>query len=72
MGRRPGQGRRRASPRRPGGERRVTLRHLLTHTSGIGGDFFLDTGRSDDCLERYVAACAELGQDLAMRVPQPG
>ncbi|MGA4843807.1 serine hydrolase [Streptomyces sp. G45] len=35
--------------------RRVTMRHLLTHTSGIDGDIFTDTGRGDDCLERYVA-----------------
>jgi CubicO group peptidase (beta-lactamase class C family) len=40
----------------------VTLRHLLTHTSGIGGDFFHDTGRGDECLARYVEACGELAQ----------
>ncbi|WP_310714098.1 serine hydrolase domain-containing protein [Streptomyces lydicus] len=40
----------------------VTLRHLLTHTSGIDGDLFLDTGRGDDCLQRYVEACADLEQ----------
>ena len=40
----------------------VTLRHLLTHTSGIDGDHFEDFGRGDDCLERYVASCASLGQ----------
>src|SRR5690606_30292210 len=34
---------------------RVTMRHLLNHTSGIDGDVFTDTGRGDDCLERYVA-----------------
>jgi dipeptidyl aminopeptidase/acylaminoacyl peptidase len=39
---------------------RVTMRHLLTHTSGIDGDFLRDTGRGDDCLARYVAALAEL------------
>ena len=38
----------------------VTARHLLNHTSGIGGDFFPDTGRGDDCVERYVAAMADL------------
>ncbi|GLY42894.1 hypothetical protein Amsp01_089170 [Amycolatopsis sp. NBRC 101858] len=32
----------------------VTAAHLLDHTSGISGDFFPDTGRGDDCLERYV------------------
>ena len=40
----------------------VTLRHLLTHTSGIDGDNFADFGRGDDCLERYVESCATLGQ----------
>src|SRR3954468_23579176 len=43
--------------------RTVTTRHLLAHTSGIDGDLFLDTGRGDDCIERYVAACATLGQN---------
>jgi CubicO group peptidase (beta-lactamase class C family) len=32
----------------------VTVWHLLTHTSGIDGDIFTDTGRGDDCIERYV------------------
>jgi CubicO group peptidase (beta-lactamase class C family) len=36
----------------------VTVRHLLTHTSGIDGDIFSDTGRGDDCLERYVGELA--------------
>lgn len=42
--------------------RSVTLRHLLTHTSGIDGDHFEDFGRGDECLERYVESCAKLGQ----------
>lgn len=40
----------------------VTIRHLLTHTSGIDGDHFADTGRGDDALELYVETCAELPQ----------
>jgi CubicO group peptidase (beta-lactamase class C family) len=36
----------------------VTVTHLLTHTSGIDGDIFTDTGRSDDCVERYVGLLA--------------
>ena len=32
----------------------VTVAHLLTHTSGIDGDIFTDTGRGDDCVARYV------------------
>lgn len=39
----------------------ITVRHLLTHTSGIGGDVFTDTGDNDDCLERYVEALATVG-----------
>jgi len=39
---------------------RITVRHLLTHTSGIDGDVFTDTGRGDDCLERYVALLGDV------------
>jgi dipeptidyl aminopeptidase/acylaminoacyl peptidase/CubicO group peptidase (beta-lactamase class C family) len=42
---------------------RLTMRHLLTHTSGIDGDVFTDTGRGDDCLERYVALLADAAQN---------
>ncbi|WP_300265616.1 serine hydrolase [Microbacterium sp.] len=42
----------------------VTARHLLTHTSGIDGDHFLDLGRGEDVLERYVATCDGLTQVL--------
>ena len=48
--------------------RTVTTRHLLAHTSGIDGDLFLDTGRGDDCIESYVAACATLGQNHPLGV----
>ncbi|HEX6341055.1 serine hydrolase [Umezawaea sp.] len=41
----------------------VTMRHLLTHTSGIDGDVFTDTGRGDDCLEKYVALLADVAQN---------
>jgi dipeptidyl aminopeptidase/acylaminoacyl peptidase len=43
--------------------KQVTLRHLLTHTSGIDGDVFTDTGRGDDCLEQYVAVLADAAQN---------
>lgn len=46
--------------------RTVTLRHLLSHSSGIDGDHFLDTGRGDDVLEKYVASCSELEQQFAV------
>jgi CubicO group peptidase (beta-lactamase class C family) len=39
----------------------VTLRHLLSHSSGIEGDHFVDVGRGDDVVQRYVETCAELG-----------
>ena len=41
----------------------LTLRHLLTHTSGIDGDVFTDTGRGDDCLERYVERLVDVAQN---------
>jgi len=41
----------------------VTLRHLLSHTSGIDGDIFSDTGRGDDCLEKYAAGLATAAQN---------
>src|SRR5262249_19525399 len=41
----------------------VTMRHLLTHTSGIDGDVFTDTGRGDDCLEKYVASLESAAQN---------
>jgi CubicO group peptidase (beta-lactamase class C family) len=33
----------------------ITLRHLLSHTSGIWGDYFDDFGHGDDALEKAVA-----------------
>jgi CubicO group peptidase (beta-lactamase class C family) len=44
----------------PDTTKRVTMQHLLTHTSGIDGDVFTDTGRGDDCLEKYVALLADV------------
>ena len=47
----------------PAASEEITVRHLLTHTSGFdGGDFFFDGGRGDDALARYVAALADLDQ----------
>ena len=37
----------------------VTMRQLLSHTSGIDGDVFTDTGRGDDCVEKYVGLLSE-------------
>jgi CubicO group peptidase (beta-lactamase class C family) len=44
----------------PGATREITVRHLLTHSSGIDGDLFEDGGRGSDCIARYVANCAKL------------
>jgi CubicO group peptidase (beta-lactamase class C family) len=41
----------------------VTMRQLLSHTSGIDGDVFTDTGRGDDCLEKYVGLMSEVKQN---------
>jgi CubicO group peptidase (beta-lactamase class C family) len=40
----------------------VTVRHLLTHTSGIDGDAFDEFGRGDECVERYVHNVRNLAQ----------
>lgn len=41
---------------------RVTLRHLLSHTSGWFGDYFDDTGWGDDATAVYVERMRELPQ----------
>ncbi len=43
--------------------KRVRLRHFLSHSSGVGGDHILDTGRGDDNLENYLLTCADIGQE---------
>lgn len=48
--------------------KQVTMRHLLTHVSGVDGDVFTDTGRGDDCLERYVAALVDVTQNHPLGV----
>ncbi len=52
---------------RPDASAEVRIRHLLTHTSGIDGDIFTDTGRGGDCLERYAGELAQ-----AARIFPPG
>ncbi|MHC5797072.1 serine hydrolase [Lacisediminihabitans sp. FW035] len=37
----------------------LNIWHLLTHTSGIDGDVFTDTGRGDDALDKYVRALVD-------------
>jgi len=41
---------------------RVTVRHLLNHTAGWLGDFFLDTGPGDDAAARYAEGIASVPQ----------
>jgi CubicO group peptidase (beta-lactamase class C family) len=43
----------------------VTVRHLLTHTAGFAGDIFTDTGRNDDCVEKYVDSLGDVEQVFA-------
>ena len=48
--------------------KQLTIWHLLTHTSGIDGDVFTDTGRGDDCLERYTELLADVAQNHPLGV----
>ncbi|MEM6683999.1 MAG: serine hydrolase domain-containing protein, partial [Pseudomonadota bacterium] len=38
----------------------ITIKQLLDHSSGLGGDFFTDTGSGPDRHARYVERCALL------------
>ena len=49
----------------------VTIRHLLTHTSGVDGDVFTDTGRGDECVERYLGLLAEARRYSPRARPTP-
>lgn len=40
----------------------ITPRQLLSHTSGIQGDHFLDCGRNPDAMWRYVSTLEDVGQ----------
>ncbi|WP_330270346.1 beta-lactamase family protein [Lentzea sp. NBC_00516] len=46
----------------PGFRPVITPRQLLTHTSGIDGDLFHDTGSGDDAVEKFVARLADARQ----------
>jgi len=39
----------------------ITVSMLLNHTSGIDGDFFIDTGWNDDAIEKYMERMTEVG-----------
>jgi len=40
----------------------ITVRHLLTHSSGMQGDYFEDFGRGDDCTAKFVESLKTLTQ----------
>jgi CubicO group peptidase (beta-lactamase class C family) len=50
------------SMRDPAVTAELTMRHLLTHTSGFEGDFFPETDNGDDALAKFVALMAQLPQ----------
>jgi CubicO group peptidase (beta-lactamase class C family) len=41
---------------------RMTVRQLMCHTAGFEGDIFTDTGKGDDCVEKYVATLTDVPQ----------
>ncbi|MFF3529967.1 serine hydrolase domain-containing protein [Streptomyces rubiginosohelvolus] len=41
----------------------ITIRQLLSHTSGLTCDFNHDSGRGDDCLAEYVEAAKDVALD---------
>jgi CubicO group peptidase (beta-lactamase class C family) len=41
---------------------KCTVRHLLSHTSGLDGDYFAAFGFGDDAIQRYVEGSAALPQ----------
>jgi CubicO group peptidase (beta-lactamase class C family) len=46
----------------PGFRPMITSWQLLTHTSGLDGDLFHDTGSGDDAVEKFVARLADARQ----------
>jgi CubicO group peptidase (beta-lactamase class C family) len=40
----------------------ITVRQLTCHTAGNEGDIFTDTGRGDDCVEKFVATLSDVPQ----------
>ncbi|GGI41741.1 serine hydrolase domain-containing protein [Mammaliicoccus stepanovicii] len=43
----------------------ITIDQLLSHTSGLTGDYYLNTGRGDDCLQKYVAHLQDIAFDAS-------
>ncbi|MFI9592898.1 serine hydrolase domain-containing protein [Nonomuraea sp. NPDC052265] len=42
--------------------RRITARQLMCHVAGFEGDVFTDTGKGDDCVERFLDVLHEVPQ----------
>jgi CubicO group peptidase (beta-lactamase class C family) len=40
----------------------ITVRQLLCHVSGFEGDVFTDTGKGDDCVEKYLTRLRDVPQ----------
>jgi CubicO group peptidase (beta-lactamase class C family) len=49
----------------PDAAAKITVRQLLCHTAGFEGDIFTDTGKGDDCVEKYVATLTDVAQMFA-------
>ena len=45
-----------------GAEEKITMKHLLTHTSGMKGDYFKDFGYGKDALEKIVKSMSAIPQ----------
>ncbi|MFI9551106.1 serine hydrolase domain-containing protein [Nonomuraea endophytica] len=41
---------------------RITVRQLLSHVAGFEGDIFTDTGKGDDCVQKYVDVLCDVPQ----------
>ncbi|MEV7009236.1 serine hydrolase domain-containing protein [Streptosporangium sp. NPDC051022] len=41
---------------------RITVRQLMCHVAGFEGDVFTDTGKGDDCIERYLGVLHQVPQ----------
>lgn len=41
---------------------RITVRQLMCHVAGFEGDIFTDTGKGDDCIEKYLGVLHEVPQ----------
>ena len=49
----------------PSATEQITVRQLLTHTSGFEGDLFTDTGVGDDCVEKFLGVLHDVPQLFA-------